>query len=83
MSATRSVPRASRHVLDWTGEDLAECALAHLSREELELTRQVFSTQREQVFAILGETLGVLGAEPADAEVARWFLSACRAAGAS
>jgi hypothetical protein len=70
-------------VLDWTGEDLADCAIAHLSREELELTLRVFRPQRKQVFAILRDTLPALGDAPTDAEIARCFLSACRTAGAS
>lgn len=83
MNEPPRVPRAGRHFLDWSGTDLAECTIAHLSREELELTRRVFPAHAKRVFAILGETAPALGAAPADAEIARWFLSACLTAGAS
>src|SRR5262245_4000781 len=66
MNATHRVSCAGRHVLDWSVKDLADCAIAHLSREELELTLRVFRTQADRVFAILGETLPALGAAPAD-----------------
>lgn len=83
MNESPRVPRADRHFLDWSGKDLADCAIAHLSREELELTGRVFPVHAKRVFAILGETAPALGTTPTDAEVARWFLSACRTAGAS
>jgi hypothetical protein len=79
----RRTPRSERHFLDWNGDDLADGSIAHLSREELELTLRVFTAQKEKVFERLGQTMGSLGDAPTDEQVAQWFISACRHVGAS